>query len=60
MKRLTMKGAKQLPSKVALTDLDQSQRTLTDYSKLSPIKPNAETSDEYSGLLRTIAKGRPR
>jgi hypothetical protein len=34
---VTKKG-KQLPTRTALTSLDQGQRTINDYAKLSPIK----------------------
>lgn len=58
MKRLQAKGAKTLPSRVALTDLNNSQRQLTDYAKASPIKAESEGTDEMSGVMRTIAKGK--
>jgi hypothetical protein len=37
----TGKPARQLPARGGLKDLDKSQRTILDYGKASPIKPDA-------------------
>jgi hypothetical protein len=46
------KKAKQLPMRGALKDLDKSQRTINDYSKLSPIKPMAASPSILQGLIK--------
>ena len=50
---VTKKG-KLLPSRSALTSLDQGQRTINDYSKLSPIKP--ATDEPIATVMQNLRK----
>ena len=38
------KLTRQLPARGGLNDLDRSQRTIIDYAKASPIKPDKKTA----------------
>ena len=47
------KQARQLPVRGALKDLDQSQRTIMDYGKATPIRP----TEPSPNILQTLRKG---
>lgn len=46
------KKAKQLPTREGLNQLQKSQRTITDYSKASPLTPDEPTSSIMQNLRK--------
>ena len=50
------KKSRQLPNRGGLNDLDKSERTITDYAKASPIKPDEPTPS----VMQNLAKPRTR
>jgi hypothetical protein len=52
MRVLAGKKSKQLPSRTGLKQLGQTQRTLTDYSKASPLTPTEPTANIMQNLQK--------
>ena len=46
------KKTRQLPTRGGLNDLSKSEKTITDYSKASPINPSEPTP----GVMQNLAK----
>jgi hypothetical protein len=46
------KKTRQLPTRGGLNDLDKSQRTIVDYSKASPLKPDEASPNVIQNLRK--------